>query len=144
MGSFCSKTSSQITRAIEKTSSTPQIRQPQVKSKLDPNSTLPAPTNKQPSSLSNQPKKKGVVGKIAKQATAVAIGTAVGNKLSNMFDDKKDVETTVESPTETDNSKYNIDNQMKNEELTEDDSGEQGDQGDQGDEEDEENDDDSN
>jgi len=43
-----------------------------------------------------------------------------------MFEDKKDVGTTDESLTETDNSKYNIDNQMKNEELTEDDSGEQG------------------
>jgi len=57
-----------------------------------------------------------------------------------MFDDKKDVETKVESPTETDNSKYNIDNHMKNEEFTEDDSSEQEDQGDYGDEE---NDDDS-
>jgi len=54
-----------------------------------------------------------------------------------MLNDKKDVETTVESPTETDNSKYNIDNHIKNEELTGDDRGEQGDQGN------EENDDDS-
>lgn len=45
-----------------------------------------------------------------------------------MFDDKKDADTIGESPTETDNSKYNIDNHMKNEELTEDDSSEQGDE----------------
>jgi len=62
-----------ITRAIEKTSSTPQIRQPQVRSKLDTNSTSSAPTIKGPASLSNQPRRGGVVGDIAKQAAAVAI-----------------------------------------------------------------------
>jgi len=59
---------------MDKTSSTPQIRQPQVRSKLDTNSKSPAPTNKQPSSLSNQPRRGGgVLGEIAKQATGVAI-----------------------------------------------------------------------
>ncbi|KAL4112524.1 hypothetical protein QTP88_016295 [Uroleucon formosanum] len=128
MGLFCSKTSRPITQVLEKTSSTTKIPQPQVRSKLDKNSTsLSAPTKKEPTSLSNQPRR-GVVGDIAQNAAGVAIGTAVGRKISNMFDDKKDADTIGESPTETDNSKYNIDNHMKNEELTEDDSSEQGDE----------------
>jgi len=81
-----------IIQAIEKTSNTPKSPQPRALSKLDTKSTSSStPTKKNPASLSNQPRRGGVVGEIAKDATGVAIVaiTKHSSLLDTYFEYKK-------------------------------------------------------